>query len=214
MRLPAPIEVATTARGTVRYALDTAVFVALLPVRVAALITQVEALLAKVDRVVDEASRTVTDAQRVAAAAGQVVLSANETSQAAQELLGLYEPIARRGAPLLGKFVHEFSDEELQAAIRMVDELPALTEAMVTDIMPILGTLDRVGPDIHNLLDVAKDVREAVIGIPGFSFFRKRGEQKIPSTQRPDRHAEEEAVERRELPSGESNSSTGARPQR
>ncbi|GAB2907792.1 hypothetical protein GCM10027047_02540 [Rhodococcus aerolatus] len=191
MRLPAPREVVVTARGSARYALDAAVFVALLPVRVAALISQVEALLAKVDRVVDEASVTVGDAQRVARAAGQVVLAANETSNAAQELLALYEPIARRGAPMLGRFVEEFDADELEAAIRMVDQLPALTEAMVDDIMPILGTLDRVGPDIHNLLDVAKDVREAVIGIPGFSFFRKRGEHKIDPEKQPEERAEE-----------------------
>ena len=135
MRLPAPREVAVTARGSARYALDSALFLALLPVRLAALVTQVEALLAKVDRVVDEASVTVGDAQRVASAAGQVVLSANQTSRAAQELLDLYEPIARRGAPMLGKFVEEFDEDELQAAIRMVDQLPALTEAMVDDII-------------------------------------------------------------------------------
>jgi hypothetical protein len=49
---------------------------------------------------------------------------------------------------------------------------------MSEDIMPILATLDRVGPDIHELLEVANDVRQAVLGIPGFSFLRRRGEDK------------------------------------
>jgi hypothetical protein len=49
------------------------------------------------------------------------------------------------------------------------------TEHMETDIMPILATLDRVGPDVHELLEVLKDVRLAIQGVPGFSLFRRRG---------------------------------------
>ena len=33
--------------------------------------------------------------------------------------------------------------------------------------MPILATLDRVGPDIHDLLEVTRDLRLAIAGIPG-----------------------------------------------
>ena len=49
------------------------------------------------------------------------------------------------------------------------------TEHMETDIMPILATLDRVGPDVHELLDVLKDVRLAIQGVPGFRLLRRRG---------------------------------------
>jgi hypothetical protein len=41
--------------------------------------------------------------------------------------------------------------------------------------MPILGTLDRVGPDINELLLVVKDLRKAVDGLPGMSMLRRRG---------------------------------------
>jgi len=80
---------------------------------------------------------------------------------------------------LAGRFVREFSEEELQAAINAVDQLPGLANHLKSDVMPLLATLDRAGPDIHELLDVAKDVREAIAGIPGFTFFRKRGEHKL-----------------------------------
>lgn len=49
------------------------------------------------------------------------------------------------------------------------------TEHMESDIMPILATLDRVGPDVHELLDVLKDVRLAIQGVPGFRMPRRRG---------------------------------------
>ena len=64
------------------------------------------------------------------------------------------------------------------AFIKLVDQVPQFTEHMVTDIMPILATLDRVGPDLHELLDVTKDLRQAIDGIPGFSFLKRRGESK------------------------------------
>jgi hypothetical protein len=60
----------------------------------------------------------------------------------------------------------------------MVDQLPALTNQLETSIMPILVTLDRVGPDVHELLDELRGVRMAINGIPGFTFFRRRGEER------------------------------------
>jgi hypothetical protein len=32
-----------------------------------------------------------------------------------------------------------------------------------------------VGPDVHELLDVLKDVRLAIQGVPGFRTLRRRG---------------------------------------
>ncbi|GAA2555529.1 hypothetical protein [Pseudonocardia hydrocarbonoxydans] len=60
----------------------------------------------------------------------------------------------------------------------MVDQLPQLTHHLETDIMPILATLDRVGPDVHELLEVLQDVRLAIQGVPGFRLLRRRGEEK------------------------------------
>ena len=43
--------------------------------------------------------------------------------------------------------------------------------------MPILATLDRVGPDVHELLEQLKQVRQAIQGIPGLRYFSRRGER-------------------------------------
>ncbi len=128
------------------------------------------ALVARADVVTENAAGLVSRADVVAEEAGT-------TSRIAQELLGVYAPVAARAAPLAKKFVDELSEVEVQAAIRLIDQLPLFTEHMETDIMPILATLDRVGPDVHELLDVLKDVRQAVNGIPGFDYLRRRGER-------------------------------------
>ena len=56
--------------------------------------------------------------------------------------------------------------------------MAAMTITAIPSILPILATLDRVGPDVHELLDVLKEVRQAINGVPGFAFLRKRGSDK------------------------------------
>jgi hypothetical protein len=139
----------------------------------------------KADDVADRAGVVATGAGDVLARADTAARSAESllaevgaTGRSAQDLLELYRPSAEKAAPLLHRFVEEFSDDELTALIKLVDQVPMFTEHMETDIMPILATLDRVGPDVHELLDVLKDVRLAIQGVPGFSLFRRRGAEK------------------------------------
>jgi len=125
--------------------------------------------------VADRADQVVDQIIPVTGAAEGVLESVGTTSAGAQALLEVFQPMTERGAPLLQHFIDEFSVEELQALIKLVDQVPQFTEHMETDIMPILATLDRVGPDMHELLEVLKDVRLAIQGVPGFSLFRRRG---------------------------------------
>jgi methyl-accepting chemotaxis protein len=124
------------------------------------------------------AAGVVESARTITGGADEVMTSAATTSRHAQELLDLYRPMLERAAPLTKKFVDDLAPEEIEAAIALVDELPALAHHMSTDILPILETLDRVGPDLHELLDVTKDLRRAIDGIPGFSFLKRRGESR------------------------------------
>ena len=153
------------------------------------LVGRVDVVLAEVATVVGDASRVVTRADEVAAGAGGVVVRADAVARSAQpvveeaqaaarstrELLDLYGPTAERAAPFLRRFVEQVSDHEVEAMIRLIDHVPQFTEHMESDIMPVLAKLDQVGPDVHELLDVLKDVRLAIQGLPGFALFRRRG---------------------------------------
>lgn len=187
-------------------AIGTTAAVAAVPGRVLDLIGEVEQLVRKVngtmeavdgivrkaDALVDRTANVVADAEKtlgevraitasasdVAERAGQVVTTAGHTTHTAGELIGIYEPIAKQAHPLAKRFVDELSPHEIEAAIKLVDELPVLTEHLISDILPILATLDRVGPEVHQLLEVTSDMRQAILGIPGFGFMRRRGERK------------------------------------
>jgi hypothetical protein len=194
--MPTPGNVVRATRSVARYTLDTAVFAVALPARLARLLIEVESLVVRVSAVVDGASQTADQARATARAADEVVAVAGRVTETTQALLRLWEPIATRGAALTRQFVDGLSPDEVAAAVRMVDQLPRLAEHLETDVMPILATLDKVGPDVHNLLDVAKDVREAILGIPGFGFLRKRGEAKLEEEAQAEREDEAPQAER------------------
>ncbi|WP_329007728.1 hypothetical protein OG271_18670 [Micromonospora rifamycinica] len=123
------------------------------------------------------AGAVVAGAEAVAGRAAGTVATAEGAAAVAAELLAAYEPALRRGAPMANRFVAELSHEEVVAAIRLVDQLPKLKEHLTSDVLPILATLDRVGPDLHDLLDVTRDLKLAVAGIPGLGMLRRRGER-------------------------------------
>ena len=109
-----------------------------------------------------------------------------------------------KALPLLEKFTETLSPAEVDAAIKLVDELPVLTESLRTDVLPILSTLDRVGPDINELLHVMDDVRRAIVGIPGFSFLRRRGTELMEDDETSlELHPHDEDVRRGELTRGQ-----------
>jgi uncharacterized protein YoxC len=143
-----------------------------------ALVERTGHVVADAEKAVDEVRAITASASDVAERAGHVVTTAGHTAHTANELIGLYEPIAQQAHPLAKRFVEELSPHEVEAAIKLVDELPVLTEHLTNDILPILATLDRVGPEVHQLLEVTNDMRQAILGIPGFGFMRRRGEKK------------------------------------
>lgn len=147
---------------------------------------EAHAVVVVASTVAGSASGVIDKVTAVADRAGAVVEEASTTSRIAQELLGVYAPITSKAAPLVKRFVDELSEAEVQAVIRLIDQLPLFTEHMETDIMPILSTLDRVGPDVHDLLDVLKEVRQAINGIPAFDYFRRRGEREEATEQQSD----------------------------
>jgi hypothetical protein len=155
-RVPWPPEV-------MRWMARTATTTVSVPGRVLDLLSMAESVVARADELVRRTEQTITDAQDAVAHAQRVTTAAQAQVTAAGPLM---------------TFVEEFSAHEVHAAIKMVDELPRLARHLNEDVLPILDTLNRVGPDIHELLAVTNDIRQAIKGIPGFAYLRRRGEDK------------------------------------
>ncbi|MGB3772683.1 MAG: ribulose 1,5-bisphosphate carboxylase large subunit [Rhodococcus sp. (in: high G+C Gram-positive bacteria)] len=180
VRLPVPSvgDLIGVTQRTILWSLDTVAFVSQLPKRIDDLFVRIDEIMSAIEDVTDRAGGVIDKAAATTDDAGVVIVGAGDASSKALAMISELEPITERAIPLGRSFVENFSDEELRAAIKMVDHLPELLDRM-DGIMPILATLDTVSPEIHELLEVTKDVRKAVVGIPGFKFFRKRGEDEL-----------------------------------
>lgn len=168
--------------GLARTTVETAVSV---PGRVLDLLVAAEGVIRRADEMVTRTERVLAEtealvgrAKAVTAAAEGVTTDAGHIARTARELMDSYAPIAQKAHPLAQRFVDDLSPHEVDAAVQLVDQLPVLTRHLIDDVLPILATLDRVGPDIHQLLEVTNDVRQAILGIPGFTFMRRRGAEK------------------------------------
>lgn len=182
--IPGPLDVARAAaslRDAVTAALE------LVP-RLRLLVDRVDDLIGRVDRVLDSVELTagrvdavIDQAAITQRRADDAVAGAQGTVNRIDPLLSAYEPSLRTLAPVLQRLAQSTSAEEVDAAVNLVDRLPRLIAHVDDDLLPLLSTLDRVGPDLHELLEVTQDLRRVITGLPGIGFLRRRGEDELPS---------------------------------
>ena len=58
--------------------------------------------------------------------------------------------------------------------MQLIDQLPRLADKLETDIMPILDTMATVAPDLHDLLEVSRELNEMLAQVPGLSRMKRR----------------------------------------
>jgi hypothetical protein len=58
--------------------------------------------------------------------------------------------------------------------VKVIDQLPRLADKLETDIMPILDSLNSVAPDLHDLLDVSRELNEMLAQVPGMGRMKRR----------------------------------------
>lgn len=192
MRLPFPGPSAvaggmTTAADAVETALG------LIP-RTAAVLDRVEALLDKVEHVVDRTNQVVDRAEDTTRRGAAVLQTAEIVSRDAgrsvdgaagvldrvDASLQAWEPTLRRLAPSAKKFAEALAPGEVDAAISLVDRVPTVLRHVEDDVLPMLQQLDRVGPDLHDILEIVEDLRRVVTGLPGVGLLRRRGDEEPP----------------------------------
>ena len=174
-------------------ALETAV--GLVP-RAAAAMTRLEALLDRAEKTADRLDQVVARAdetsQRAHAVLGTAEIVTRDASRTVEGATGVldrvdislvaWEPSLRKLAPSLDRFAEALSPAEVTAAITLVDRMPLVLDHLENDVLPMLRTLERVGPDVHELLEVADDLLRVITGLPGIGLLRRRGEDEPPTS--------------------------------
>jgi len=162
-----------TVRSAARWTVDTATLVIVLPIRIANLLSAVELLLTRIPQVVGAAAQIVGDAAATVDRVSPVVDGAKTTVHRVNAVTDRAGGHRELGGDHVGP-------RPTTARLLPADRVTAAADGRSTR---------RVGPDVDALLNVFRDVREGLVGIPGFKSFRKRGEQMIAPEHQPDHPA-------------------------
>lgn len=166
--------------------------------RVLNLLGEAEALVRKADALVDRIEQTRTAADEVVARTDAVVTDANALIVRSAGTLGSVEPTLERAQRLLDTFAPVLDDlspvlkdlvptitrlaestdpDEVEALVRLVDQVPLLVDKLQSDIVPIMESMSTVGPDIHAMLAAIGDLADMLEKVPGLNRRRKNAER-------------------------------------
>ena len=152
--------------------------------RVGAVVDAATAEVARVGGVVDAATAEVARVGGVVDAAtaevarvGGVVDGAGVQVGRAAVLIDLLEPSLTTLEPTLRTLADTTHPEEVAALVTLIDHLPAVTLQVERDILPIMASLGSVAPDLHELLDVSRELNEILGKIPGVGRLKRRVEE-------------------------------------
>lgn len=118
--------------------------------------SRTEGTRAKADRIIDDAA---TSAARVVT------------------MLESLEPSLAKLQPTLERLAETTDPREVDALVQLIDTLPVLADQVERDVLPVLRTLSTVAPDLHELLDVSRQLNEMLAKLPGMGRIKKRVEE-------------------------------------
>ena len=174
-----PTEVLGAARSVAEWSGRAVTTAVRLPDRFTALLDGVEMLISRIDDLSKRADELVTRVDMIAEAAGQAVVHANAVADGASAVIDRADLIADdagRVATTASEVICHASRTS-DGTRDLLEELPGLVRRLEGEIVPVLTTLDRVEPDTHQLLEVVKDLRRAVNGIPGAAYLGRRNDR-------------------------------------
>jgi len=142
------------------------------------------ALLERAETLLDGAQAAVGRVREVTEAANVVVVRVGAVVDDAELAVGRVntltdslEPSLTKLQPTLETLADTTHPDEVAALVRLVDHLPALTDQVERDVLPVLTTLGSVAPDLHDLLNVSRELNEILGKIPGIGRLKKRVEE-------------------------------------
>jgi ABC-type transporter Mla subunit MlaD len=159
--------------------------------RVLPLLAETERLLTRVNELVDRIEETRAAADDVVQRTDTVVTEAQQLLGGTTRLMDRLTPLLDRAEPSLTRLqptlerLAETTDpREVDALVMLVDLLPNLAARMQTDVMPVLDSLGTVAPDLHDLLDVSRELNEMLAKIPGMGRVKERIDEEQEAERR------------------------------
>ena len=148
-----------------------------------AVVDRAEALVGRSGGAVDGAEALVGRTDGVVDRAEVLVGDTDGLVRRLATLLELVEGPMTTLEPTLRTLADTTHPEEVAALVQLIDHLPELTTRVETDVLPVLSTLGTVAPDLHDLLDVSRELNEMLGKLPGLGRIKRRVEEEQEAEQ-------------------------------
>ncbi|HEU4511913.1 MAG TPA: hypothetical protein VFR87_02295 [Nocardioidaceae bacterium] len=142
--------------------------------RVDGVVGKAEQTVGRVDGVIGKAEDTVARSGTVIDDADRAITTTDGLMRRVLTLLDLTEPALTKLQPTLERLADTTHPDEVDALVALVDHLPLLADRMEGEVIPIVRSLQNVGPDIHDLLDLTRALNEMLAAVPGLGRVKKR----------------------------------------
>lgn len=146
-------------------------------VRADGLVDRIETTRLAADDLVKRTDATVDEANALVVRAAGTIGSVEPTIERLQALLDSFAPSLERLQPTIERLAETTHPDEVDAMVKLIDQLPDLVERLESDILPMLVTLRTVGPDVHDLLDITRELNQMLGKLPGMSRVKRRVEE-------------------------------------
>ena len=148
-----------------------------LPGQLQRLVSDVDGLLERIESTRAIADDVVAGVDATRARADGLVADADKSMARLVGLLDAVEPSLTALQPTLERLAETTDPGEVDALVSLVDQLPQLATQVERDVLPILTTLGSVAPDLHDLLDVSRELNEMLAKLPGLGRIKRRVEE-------------------------------------
>jgi ABC-type transporter Mla subunit MlaD len=138
-----------------------------------------DAAIAAVASTQERADAAITAVGRTTGRADDVLGRAEGLVGRVEPMIGDYSESLALLAPAVRRLAETLDPDEVEAMVRLIDQLPSIATHLDEVVLPVLGSLDNVGDDVHDLLETMQDLRQLVKGLPGSRLFRRRGAEEI-----------------------------------
>jgi hypothetical protein len=145
--------------------------------RLAALLAQAERLVRDIDRILGEVDGLLQRIETTRGEAQRVVRLTDNTRLRADKLVAAMEPHLgplERLQPTLERLAETTDPAEVDALVALIDTLPVLAGQVEGDVIPVMRSLGTVAPDVHDLLDLTRELNAMLGKVPGLGRMRKK----------------------------------------
>ena len=150
---------------------------AALPGVVDRLVTDVDGLLGRIEATRADAGEVALRAEATRAKADLLLDDAAASVTRVVTLLDSLEPSLTKLQPTIERLADTTDPREVDALVQLIDHLPLLAQQVEQDVLPVMRTLSSVAPDLHDLLDVSRQLNEMLAKLPGMGRIKKRVEE-------------------------------------